>query len=47
MGETAYLNLHNHETELEHRYGPQVHLIHDPLALTWLLGAALLNKVEE
>ncbi len=46
MGETAYLNLHNHETELEHRYGPQVHLIHDPLALTWLARLCHPNCVQ-
>ncbi len=46
MGETAYLDLHKHETELAHRYGPQVHLIHDPLALTWLARLCHPNCVQ-
>ncbi len=36
MGETCYLAGETNGGELVHRYGPQVHLIHDPLALTWL-----------
>jgi uracil phosphoribosyltransferase len=36
MGETCYLNTDAREDELAHQYGEHVHLIHDPLALTWL-----------
>lgn len=36
MGETSYLSLETHGGEIAHRYGPQVHLLGDPLALTWL-----------
>ncbi len=36
MAETAYLGFASRDGELQHRYGDHVHLIHDPLALTWL-----------
>lgn len=42
MGETCYLQMGqtgqqgDHGGELAHHYGAHVHLIHDPLALTWL-----------
>jgi uracil phosphoribosyltransferase len=36
MGETCYLRGGDAGGELEHRYGDHVHLIRDPLALTWL-----------
>ncbi|MBM4346205.1 MAG: hypothetical protein FJ100_22755, partial [Deltaproteobacteria bacterium] len=36
MGETCYLRGGEAGGELEHRYGDHVHLIRDPLALTWL-----------
>ena len=36
MGESLYLQDRALGGEAEHRYGPQVHLLADPLALTWL-----------
>jgi len=36
VGESAYLRLAQATGELQHRYGPHVHLIADPLALTRL-----------
>ncbi len=35
MGETSYLHI-DHVGEMQHCYGPRVHLLRDPLALTWL-----------
>lgn len=36
MGETCYLHADVTGGEMEHGYGADVHLLHDPLALTWL-----------
>ncbi len=36
MGEQCYVNPAARDGELVHEYGPNVHLIADPLALTWL-----------
>ncbi|MFZ4577194.1 MAG: uracil phosphoribosyltransferase [Myxococcota bacterium] len=36
MGETCYLDVNADVGELRHAYGSNVHLMHDPLALTWL-----------
>ena len=36
VGETAYLRLAAAGGELQHHYGDHVHLLADPLALTWL-----------
>lgn len=36
MGESCYLHVDAANGQMPHEYGPNVHLIHDPLALTWL-----------
>ena len=36
MGERCYVDLESRDGELVHEYGDHVHLISDPLALTWL-----------
>jgi uracil phosphoribosyltransferase len=36
MGESCYADMKMRDGELVHRYGAHVHLIADPLALTWL-----------
>lgn len=46
MGESCYFDIETRDGELVHDYGPNVHLIADPLALTWMARLSHPNCVQ-